>query len=568
MIALLRIYMMRLFRIWILLFLIVPFLTRDVTAGDASEIIFSAMEQEMDRSLKTLKIDVFDTPYFIKYQVRQTEHAEVSGSFGALIKSSLTKDRKLFVDVRVGGPDFDSSTPGSHEQPVEQFIPLDDDFDALRRAIWYETDLRYKQGIMNYLKKKGRFISGVEANKLPDFSGRGGPPARRVEPLPEFKIDFPEWEDMARRVSMHFKNAPDIEKSRVKLFADRAIRYYLDSEDSKIRDAVLSYGVILEAWTKTDSGNRIYDQDIMFFSRPERLPSYAELVGRVEKLTAGIEALRRAPRIEPYAGPAIFSPDATALLFHEAIGHRLEGDRLREANDGKTFIQKIGERILPPFITVIDDPRIKTFQGEDLLGYYLFDDEGQEGQKVVLVDQGVLKNFLLSRTPIPGFAQTNGHARSDGTRSPSARMSNFIIRSDNRSTPEQLKRRLLDEVEKQKKPYGLMVKKILNGETQTESRDFQVFKGKPIYLYKVYPDGREELVRGAEFLGTPISMVNKIVLAGDDDRILNAFCGAESGVLPVTSIAPSVLLSEVELQIAHEPVLRRPILPPPQIGDF
>lgn len=561
--------MMHVFKIWICIFLVFPFLSHSVAAEDSSGVIFRAMEQEMDRSLKTLKIDVFNTPYFIKYQIRQQEHAEVSGSFGALIKSSLTKDRKLFVDVRVGAPDFDSSTPGSHEQLMEQFIPLDDDFDALKRAIWYETDLRYKQGIMNYLKKKGRFISGVETDKLPDFSGSSGPPVHRVDPLPEFKVAFPEWEDIVRKVSVHFKKTPDIEKSRVKLFADRSIRYYLDSEGNKIRDAVLNYKVILEVWTKTDSGNRIHDQDTLFFSQPDKLPSYEELVSRVEKLMVGIEKLRDAPKMETYAGPAIFSPDATALLFHEAIGHRLEGDRLREANDGKTFIQKIGERILPPFISVIDDPRIKSFRGEDLLGYYLFDDEGQESQKVVLVDRGVLKNFLLSRAPIPGFEKTNGHARSDGTRSPTARMSNFIVQSDNRSTPEQLKRRLIEEIKKQKKPYGLMVKKILNGETQTESQDFQVFKGKPIYLYKVYSeDGREELVRGAEFLGTPISMVNKILLAGDDDQVLNAFCGAESGMLPVTSIAPSVLLSEVELQIAHEPILRRPILSPPQIGDF
>jgi predicted Zn-dependent protease len=228
-------------------------------------------------------------------------------------------------------------------------------------------------------------------------------------------------------------------------------------------------------------------------------------------------------------------------------------------------MKKVGKRILPPFLTVVDNPLLKNYNETDLAGHYLFDDEGQKSQKVVLIDQGVLKSFLLSRTPVSGFSRSNGHARSDGTKLPMSRMGNILVQSDERLSPDALKQSLIDEVKRQKKPYGLFVKKILSGETQTEAANFQVFKGKPIYIYKVYPDGREELVRGVEFVGTPLSMISKVIATGRDDRVINGFCGAESGFIPVTSVTPSVLLSEVELQAASQTRLRPPILTPPPL---
>lgn len=532
---------------------------------DSSTVIFQTMEEEMDRSLQSLKIDVFDSPYFILYQIRQQNHVEVVGSFGALLDSKSSDKKSLFIDVKIGDPKFDSSTPGSHKYNVEQLLPKDDDPDALRRAIWYETDLRYKQAIMNYLKKKGRFISGVENHEIPDFS-RGNSPVVKIQEIPGFTKNTSGWEDLVRRVSLPFKEYPEIEKSKVRIVGDRFVRHYLDSEGNKIRDAVRQYAIFLEAWTKTESGSQLYDQDTLFFTDPENFPSEKELIEKVDRLIQGLLVLKKAPKIQPYVGPAIFSPDATAVLFHEAIGHRLEGDRLRTANDGKTFMKKIGERILPPFLTLVDNPRLETFKGEKLLGHYLYDDEGQESQEVVLVNRGVLKNFLLSRTPILSYSKTNGHARSDGVKAPMSRMSNFILRSENKVGLDELKRKLIEEVKRQRKPYGLLIKKIIGGETQTERNNFQVFKGKPLYLYKVYPeDGREELVRSVEFVGTPLSMVNKVILTGDDETAIHGYCGAESGIIPVTSITPSVLLSEVELQIANEPRLRLPILPPPPV---
>jgi TldD protein len=528
--------------------------------GDA--VIFQAMEEEMARSLSELKVDVFGPPYFINYQIRQHDRAEVAASFGALISSDTQQKRTLFVDVKVGKPEFDSSSPQSHRYSVEQLIPMDNHLDSLKRALWYETDLRYKQAIVSFLRKKGRFISGVESHDLPDFS-KGKSTHEQIDLIPEWKLDLAGWETLAREVSGLFKGSPEIEKSKVRIFSERTIRYYYDSEGNKIRDTHLEYGIHLEAWTKTGEGTQLHDQETFYFNRIDQAPSKIKLAHATQALIVSLKALKSAPQMDPYVGPAIFSPDATAVLFHEAIGHRLEGDRLRRDKDGKTFLKKIGQRILPEFVTVVDNPSLESYQGTPLIGHYHTDDQGQVSREVVLIDHGVLKSFLLSRMPVLGFNRTNGHARSDGAHAPMSRMSNFVVQSDLTLDAASLKQRLIEEVRKQKKPYGLFVKKIIGGETQTDTRQFQVFKGKPLYLYKVFPDGREELVRGVDFVGTPLSMISKILITGNDPTAINGFCTAESGILPVASITPSVLLSEVELQASHQSHVRQPILNPP-----
>ncbi len=537
----------------------------EASAGKASDVIFQAFQEEMSRSLTDLKTEDFPAPYFINYQIRHNHHIEVSGSLGALVDSKDQEKRHLFVDVRVGNPKFDSSTPGSHDHNVRQLVPLDNDLKSLKRALWYETDIRYKQAVMNLLRKKGRRFSGVETFTLANFSAGNGPAVRIDVPLPE-QVAIAQWEDTVRQVSGRFTRSPDIEKSSVRIVYDHNRRYYLDSEGNRIEDGKQHYKIVMETWIKSDAGSQIHDQDTVYFSSSENFPTVVELNERADRLMAETQALKHAPRMEPYVGPALFSPEAAAVLFHEAIGHRLEGDRLRLSHDGKTFVRKIGQQILPSFVSVIDNPRLQRSSGKDLLGHYLYDDQGQQSEEVVLVDKGVLKNFLLSRAPVAGFNKSNGHGRSDGVKFPFSRMGNVIVHSDKVKSQDQLKESLLQEVRRQGKPYGLMIRKMISGETLTDTKQFQVFKGKPLYLYKVYPeDGREELVRGVEFVGTPLAMISKIIATGDDTTVTNGFCVAESGAVPVSSQTPSILLSEVELQTAHEVPLRKPILNPPPL---
>lgn len=530
---------------------------------DGSDRIFRAMEEEMARSMNHLKVDSFGPPYFITYQIRHHDRAEVSATFGALLSADIKRKQTLFVDVKVGDPQFDSSHPQSHQYVTETLIPLDSDVDAIKRALWYETDLRYKQAIVNFLKKKGRFISGVESHAVADFS-QGSPPQVRLQAVPEWAPDMERWKSLAKAVSARFKAAPDIEKSKVEIFANRTVRYHYDSEGNKIREGKLYYGIVIEGWTKSPEGDRLHDEESLYLHSSDPFPTEEQLLARADRLIGNLQKLKSAPGMDPYIGPAVFSPDATAVLFHEAIGHRLEGDRLREDQDGKTFLKKVGKRILPEFITVRDDPARERYGDKPLLGHYRFDDEGQKSEEVVLVEGGVLQNFLLTRMPVLGFNRTNGHARGDGIHAPMSRMSNFIVESSYQVDQETLKKHLIDEVRRQNKPFGLFVKKIVGGETQTDSGNFQVFKGEPLYLYKVYPDGREELVRGVDFVGTPLSMIGKIRMTGSDMEVINGFCHAESGAIPVTSVTPSVLLTEVELQNSKKTRVRPPILPPPE----
>lgn len=547
----------------LLIFLFDLFPVKGWTNDEISTVIFRAMQEEMNRSLNQLKFEDFPAPYYVNYQLHHKLHIEVLGSLGALLDTTTTEKRFLFVDVRVGSPKFDSSTAQSHQYHVEQFVPLDNKLGLIKRALWYETDLRYKQAIMNFLKKKSRHFSGAENYEGWDFS-IGNPPVVRLDEFPPITTDLHQWEDLVRKVSETFGMSPDIEKSSVKISLDHSSRHLLDSDGNQIRDGGAIYTIALEAWAKNEAGNQIHDENKIFFTAPEKMPSEARLVAMAAELVKGVKTLENAPKAEPYIGPAIFSPDAAAVLFHEAIGHRLEGNRLRSSSDGKTFLKKIGTYIMPEFITVEDDPGLQNFQGQDLLGHYKYDDEGQMGEKTVLVERGILKNILLSRTPVLEYRKSNGHARSDGIKAPMSRMSNFIVRSENQVSLEQLKSMLIEETKRQGKPYGLMVKKMISGETVTDARDFQMFKGSPLYLLKVYPDdGREEVVRGLEFIGTPLSMIRKIIATGDDMKVINGYCVAESGSIPVATIAPSALLSEVEMQNANEISLRRHILPPP-----
>ncbi|MEE8135696.1 MAG: metallopeptidase TldD-related protein, partial [Thermodesulfobacteriota bacterium] len=266
----------------------------------------------------------------------------------------------------------------------------------------------------------------------------------------------------------------------------------------------------------------------------------------------------------PVSVPALLEPEAAGVVFHEAIGHRLEGERQIDDNEGQTFKEKVGEIVIPPFLSIIDDPSMKNFNGTHLMGYYPFDDQGVPGERVVLIDKGILRNFLLSRTPVNGFERSNGHGRASYGRAPIARMSNTIIESDTEYSKEKLKELLIEEVKRQNKPFGLLIKRMKGGETNTSSYNFQAYRATPVAIYKVDPKtGEETPVRDVEIVGTPLVSINKIIATGDDYSVFNGFCGAESGYIPVSTVAPSILVSEIELQRKSSKKEKLPLLPPP-----
>jgi predicted Zn-dependent protease len=296
----------------------------------------------------------------------------------------------------------------------------------------------------------------------------------------------------------------------------------------------------------------------------EKLPSEEDLTRKFQEVIDRILALREAPLVEPYEGPAILLNRASGVFFHEIFGHRIEGHRQKDVEEGQTFAKKVGEQVLPDFISVRDDPTTAVFGDEDLRGHYRYDDEGVPSSDVHLIEKGVLKTFLMSRSPVKGFPKSNGHGRRQPGRKVVARQGNLIVESDKAVTFEKLRELLREECKKQDKEYGFLFEDITGGFTGTGRRGPQVFKVLPVVVYRVYADGRpDELVRGVDIVGTPLASFSKIICTGDDPAVFNGTCGAESGAVPVSAISPSILVSQIEIEKRRRQQDKPPILPAP-----
>jgi predicted Zn-dependent protease len=294
------------------------------------------------------------------------------------------------------------------------------------------------------------------------------------------------------------------------------------------------------------------------------LPSEPELIAKIDKMAVDLKALKNAPVAEPYDGPALLSGRAAAVFFHEVLGHRMEGHRQKDEDEGQTFTKKVGQEVLPKFLSVTDDPTTHELAGVKLAGSYDFDNEGVPAKRVEVIKDGVLKSFLLSRMPIKDFSQSNGHGRNQPGLMPTGRQGNLIVTST-QSVPEaDMRQKLIDEVKKQNKPYGLYFDDIQGGFTLTTRSLPQAFQVLPVIVYKVYADGRpDELVRGVDIVGTPLAALTRILMTGDQQHVFNGVCGAESGQVPVSAVAPAMLFSEMEVQKRQHSHDRPPILPAP-----
>src|SRR5271170_2325288 len=344
--------------------------------------------------------------------------------------------------------------------------------------------------------------------------------------------------------------------------ADRS--YLATSEGTALIRPGAIARLVIQAETRADDGMELMRVESFQAASPSQLPSDAELALKVDKIATDLKALRAAPAADPYAGPAMLSGRAAAVFFHEVLGHRLEGHRQRDENEGQTFTKKVNQLVLPAFLSVADDPTMKELNGVQLAGHYDFDDEGVPAMRVVAVENGVLKNFLMSRMPIKNFSQSNGHGRRQPGLMPTGRQGNLIVTSTNTVKDSELREKFVAEIKKQGKPYGLYFDDIQGGFTLTGRSTPQAFQVIPVMVYRVYADGRpDELVRGVDIVGTPLLSLNNIVLTGDTLQVFNGICGAESGQVPVAAAAPAMLFSEIEVQKRRRGSERPPVLPPP-----
>lgn len=553
------------------------------TAAPAeNDVLLDSLTSELARSKKGLPGEKDAPLYYLSYRVTDGEAWSTSATFGALEGQAarggkLTgRVRLLDISARVGSRELDNThkVRGGFDFDFGgggRSLPVEDDKGALEVSLWKATDDAVRDATKDLLKVRANVaVKAAEEDKAPDFST--DKPTVRLEgkskPL-DTVLNRDEWEARLKRLSVPFKTHPLILRSSVSMQVSSMTHYFVDSEGAKLREP--RFFARLGVWgsVRADDGMELDFYDAIEATSPDALPTEAEFEKRVARAIEKLEALRAAPAIEPYVGPAIITHRAAGVFFHEIFGHRIEGHRQKDADEGKTFTRKVGQRIVPEFISVTDDPTRSRWGDLPLNGFYLFDEEGQPAQKVNLVEKGVLRSFLQGRSPIKGFAASNGHGRAQPGLAPVARQGNLIIDSTKQLPPDQLRATLLDEVKKRGKPYGLVFEEISGGFTNTRAGGApQAFKVIPQIVYRVYADGRpDELVRGVDLVGTPIASFERILATGDDAKVFNGFCGAESGWVPVSAIAPSLLISDLEVERKAKGHERAPLLAPPPLSD-
>ena len=491
----------------------------------------------------------------------------IRAQFGALVDSSTNHVRIADVQVRLGDPKLDN-THGKHRGTAVNSLqlPLTDDREALGRSLWLATNTGYGTALDNYLRVKTEAeVRAKEEDTSPDFS-QEAPQTYIGKPAPPVAVDKAAWEQRVKALSKIFREYPDVYQNMVMLTAQNETDYFASSEGSRVVTPHLQARVVVVAATRADDGMDLYRAQTFEAETVEGLPAQAELEAAVRELGKSLEALRKAPVTEPFDGPAILSGRAAAVFFHEVLGHRLEGQRQRGDEEGQTFTKEVGKEVLPAFLSVADDPTATKFGTTWLSGSYEYDDEGQKAQRVDLIQDGVLKTFLMSRLPIASFSNSNGHGRAQtgqgAHRTPG--------QPDCDLDQERSRGRAAQAVDRGGKEAGQAVWTLLRGHLFGLCRHHSAVRRRhsqvvPLVVWRVYVDGRpDELVRGVSIVGTPLAAMKKILVTGDKSEVFNGECGAESGTIPVSAVAPAMLLSEMETQRQPQGTARPPILPIPE----
>jgi TldD protein len=556
-----------LFRSTAIVVAVCGFLAAARAAQAPTPAVLVAMKEELDRSMAAMS-NGDPASYFISSTVADRQYSEVSGSNGALLTSTETRARWLEVQTRVGTYQLDDTHKLADRQPSwtspGTSVVIDDEIPVLRREIWQETNRQYRAATEALIKVKTSQqvqVQTAEGN-APDFSREK--PHVSISPRVEIKVDRKPWEEKVRQYTAAFSKSPEVLNSIATFTALGMNQYQVNTEGTQLAFGQVHYRLELYVQSKAPDGMDINRYANFDWLNPKDAPDDKIVFARIQTMIAETEALDKAPLVDPYAGPALLTGRAAAVFFHEVFGHRAEGFRQKDINEGQTFTSKIGEQILPDFISIKDDPTQAALDKQMLLGNYAFDDEGVPGENVQLVDHGVLKTFLMSRSPLVSIPNSNGHGRRQLGFVPVARQGNLIVSSSKAVTNDQLREQLIAMVKAQGKPFGLLIDDIAGGFTFTGRQQPQAFQVLPLVVYKVFADGRpDQLVRGVDIVGTPLVSLTKIVATGDTPDIFNGYCGAESGSVPVSAVAPAILISEMEVQKKETSTDKPPILPPP-----
>jgi TldD protein len=543
-------------------------------------VLMQAMETELQRAVADLGNAITPVastnektpaikPYFLSYSVADAESVSINAQYGAITSSNESHSRTADVQVRLGSPLLDNTHDTHRTSALTTLpLPLSDDRAAIERSLWFGTNRGYGKALDALEKvKTEQQVRAKEEDSSADFSEEK-PQDDILATEPPLSVDRAAWEARLREISSLFRSYPHIFYDMAVLQATHETDYFVSSDGAKVAAPNQVARLIVVARTRAADGMDLFRDETFEADSTGTLPGQAQVLAETVAMAKNLDELRVAPITEPYSGPAILSGRAAAVFFHEVLGHRLEGQRQRGDEEGQTFTKLLGKPILPSFLSVADDPTIAKFDGHPLSGHYLFDDEGQPARRVQLVDDGVLKTFLMSRLPVASFAQSNGHGRAETGKMPTGRQGNLIVTSTKTVSDAQLREMLKAEAKKQGKAYGLYFEDISSGFAVTTRRSPQAFQVIPLVVYRVYVDGRpDELVRGVSIVGTPQAALNNIVATGDHQDIFNGLCGAESGTIPVSAVAPAMLVSSIETQRQAQGTARPPIVEPPPLDD-
>lgn len=560
--------------------------------GGGDDPILKAIKAEIERS-KPMSIAGGQPIYFIECDMDDVHALSVQASMGGLLNARSSAFRLPSVKVRIGDKTFDNTNyifsdlaQGSRFDQGQ--LPLDDNIPALRHNYWLAIDRAYKAALEAIGRKKAALRNVTQAEVLPDFSD--APPTKWLEPVTAWQVNEEIWKNLAKKWSAVFNNYPEIYNSTVDVEISRDTLYLANTEGTELRMTEDLFYVRTRANGQAPDGMRLRDSYTVVSMGASRVPAETEIEVKVKQVAENLKALLAAPPGESYSGPVLFEAEAAAQLFADLIGGQANEVRKPVAEPGRPVpVQggelegRVGSRILPSSFTVVDDPTQKVYKNRQLMGYFPVDQEGVLPKPVVLIEKGAFKGFLSTRQPTRESKESNGHARLKGAFGDNqAYMSNLFVKSDDTIPPAELKAKFLDMIKQRNKPYGLLVRKLDFPSTASIDELRQSVGGSggrpaplPLLVYKVTPDGREELVRGLRFRSLNVRALKDISFVGSDEAHFDfigngaifALVGAGNYIVGCSVVAPSLLFEDLELDRPQIELPKLPVVPPPPSAE-
>ncbi len=526
------------------------------------------LQKELMRNFNVMsKLDV--PVYYISVRMNETTYHSINVSYNSVVDNDFSKNRReIAISMRVGSREFDNMHfSGNLKNNYVYTLPQTNIKEELRLSFWRALQQSYSKAVDNLEANKTKLTTNVvEEDKSPDFS------VEKPNVYYEKPITFKQLNFNAKEAIKNLKECSKIlDKNRdliehyIVITATNQRNYFFDTDGASIVQNNPSIRIYSGGITIAPDGMMLEDYKTYFGRNMNELPPYKQILKDITQMSETLSALKKAPKVKVYNGPVLLSSDVSGVFFHEFLGHRLEGTRMKSGRDAQTLKKKIGELVLPDRISVTLDPTINQYKGLKLSGDYKYDDEGVKAQKVITIKDGVLKNFLMNRVEINEFSHSNGHGRGELKAGTEARQSNLIVESNNPVSMKKLNEIFKEEIKKKGLEYGYRIDKVSGGLTLTSTNSANVFYLNPLIVNKVYVDGRpDELVRGVNIIGTPMTAFSQIIAESKEQTVFNGMCGALSGYVPVSAVAPNMLIKELEFQKIGDdkrtdaPILQRP----------